>query len=141
VTPPPPDDALTAVTRRPQPHTSRWSAFFLGLATAICPAIAGYYAYRQARVESGAETKNVRETADIGYQTLVQTMTLMQGAVREFDARLTWVEQICREQKEHVSLPDVPPTPPPTQVLVPLQRAKLFRALPQTLDRAAVEAR
>ncbi|HEV3059758.1 MAG TPA: hypothetical protein VGY48_16015 [Vicinamibacterales bacterium] len=140
---PPPDDALTAVTRRPQPSgATKTVSTLIGLGIALCSAGGSYFAYRQAKVEAGAETHTVRATADIGYQTSTQAITLLQAAVREHDAEIAWLKLVCKPEAERMSSPE-PVPPPPAPSLVPLQRAQLFRALPRTLDAAkiAVEAK
>ena len=127
---------VTEVVRRHQ-HSgmNKTLAVLLGLVGVIAPCVTGYFALRQARVEAADKARDVRVTADIGYQTSTEAITLLQAAVREHDAEIAWLKLVCREQTERVSLPE-PAPPPPAPTLVPLQRAKLFRALPQTLDMA-----
>jgi hypothetical protein len=128
---------VTAVMRR---HgVNKTLSMLIGFGIALCSAAGSYYAYRRAREEARAATHEVRATADVGYQTSTQAITLLQAAVREHDAEIAWLKLVCKPQESKMSLTEITP-PPPTPTLAPLQRAKLFRVLPQTLDDADTAA-
>jgi hypothetical protein len=124
-----PDDALTYVTRRPQPtSTNKTLAILLGFAGALAPAITGYFAYRQAKIEAAAETKAVRSEASVGYRTLADPVELLTAFSKSHETRIQTLEAEIREcaLRQSINEPPVVQPPPPS----------LLRALPKTLGEA-----
>jgi len=131
---------VTAVLKR-KAEISRMNktlAVLLGLATAVCPAAASYYAYRQAKIESTAKTDENHREAAIGYRTLADPVEMTLTLYKAQDARIATLETEMRECQAKQSL--VPP-PPPSPALVPLDTLRLLKPLPKTLGEAAALAR
>lgn len=130
----------TAVTRR-HSSTNKLLATLLGLSTAVCPAAAAYYAYREARVERESATRDTRHEAAVGYSTLATPLELALALGKSCDARVGALEMRVRDLEAKQSLPAAVSTPmAPSLGLAPLDRAMLVRPLPRTLS-DAVQAR
>jgi len=135
---------VTAVTRR-HSGTNKLLATLLGLSTAICPAVAGYYAYREARIEREGENRGIRHEADVGYRTLATPLELALALGKSCDARVTALEAQVRELRARQSMSSAlsassvssgSTAMAPSLGLVPLDRAMLMRPLPRTLGEA-----
>lgn len=130
-----PDDALTAVTRRQPPvhtATNKTLAVLVGLVGAVVPAVTGYFAYRQAKLEAAADTKAVRGEASVGYRTLADPVELLTAFSKSHEARIETLEAEIRECALRQSVSEPPSAQPPTPPL---------RPLPRTLDEAAALAK
>ena len=126
---------VTAVMAR-HSRTNKTLAVFLGLATAVCPAVAGYFAYRQAKVEGTARSAENHREAAIGYRTLADPVELMTTLVQAHEKRIATLEVEVRECETHASFSPPPSLTPPA--LTPLVRLK---PLPRTLGDAAAAAK
>ena len=130
---PPPDDALTAVARRPAPTgMNKTLAFLLGFVGALAPAATGYFAYWQARVEAGVDNRRVHDEAAAGYRTLADPLGLATTLLKAHEERIAQLEADVRECQDKTSLAPVPALTSPG--LAPLVR---LRPLPPTLSEAA----
>lgn len=130
-----PDDALTAVTRRPPQHTSmnKTLAVLLGFAGALAPVITGYFAYRQAKLEAKADSVSVRGEAAVGYRTLADPMELLLAFSKSHETRIQTLEAEIRECALRESIPVAPQPAAPAP--------SLLRPLPRTLGEAAALAK
>lgn len=129
---------VTAVMRR-HSRTNKTLAFLLGFAGCVAPCVTGYFAYRQAKAESGVATRGVHNEAAVGYSTLAEPLELALALGKSCDARVTALELQVRELKSRQSLPvsmSASTAMAPSLGLVPLDRAMLLRPLPRTLGEA-----
>src|SRR5580704_3531152 len=127
------DDAedVTAVARR-HSATNKTLAVLLGFATAVCPAAAGYFAYRQAQIEGAARSAENHREAAIGYRTLADPVGLLVPLVQAHEKRITTLELEVRECEESGSFAP----PPAASVITPP-----VKPLPKTLGEAAAAAK
>lgn len=129
---------VTAVMRR---HAvNKATSTLIGLGIALCSAAGSYYAYRQAKIESTADTTKVRGEAAIGYRTLADPVAMVLELYKTHDARLAALETEMRECQAKQSL-FAPPAPTPPAGLVPIDSLKLLHPLPKTLGEATADAR
>lgn len=135
------EDVTEVIQRHRAVGVNKTLATLLGLAMAVCPAVAGYYAYRRAKIEGSTETKAVRGEAAIGYRTLADPIELLTTLSHSNEVRITALEAAVRDCTAKQSL-----TPPPVASaasalkLVPLDSIRLLRPLPKTLGEAAALA-
>lgn len=132
------EDVTEVIQRHRVGGINKTLATMLGIAIAVCPAVAGYYAYRQAKIQSGTETKAVRGEAAIGYRTLADPIELLTTLSHSNEVRITALEAAVRDCTAKQSIA----TPPaaPALKLVPLDSIRLLRPLPKTLGEAAALA-
>lgn len=136
-----PVEDVTEVIRRHQASgMNKTLAFLLGLLSVTAPAVAGYYSYRKAKIESALQTKTVHDEASVGYRTLADPIELMTVLARSNETRLTALEAAVRDCTARQSL--AAPAPPPAAALklVPLDSVRLLRPLPKTLGEATALA-
>lgn len=128
---------VTEVMRR---HgVSKGLSALIGLLIAASSAAASYFAYRQAKIEAGVETRGVRGEAAVGYRTLADPVELMLTLTKAHETRIAALEVAVKECSTKVPMMPALVAPAPTG-LVPLS-SLLLRPLPRTLGEATALAK